>query len=182
MRGGTAHPIHRRTKDVVGPDRKTLAFADVDFSLESGPLNSPPKCVFTYRLMLIENAGKPRELKRYSEKRFGYAGVTIAGFSPDGSKVAADFWQEHGDYTTSPRPVVADIRTGVVRMRDLDDRITNLLPACDYTQEVSSVTNDGEAVIRIPKSRFNEGGCLSRGYWLFNLSTGEAQRLARKRR
>lgn len=182
---GTARPIHRRTKDVIGPDKKTLAFADIDFSIESGPLNSQgqrvPKCMVTYRLMIVENAGKPRELKRYSEERWGCAGVTIAGYSPDGSKVAADFWWMPGDYTSLPRPVVADITTGVVRMRDLDDRITKLLPGCDYTQEVSSVTNGGEVVIRIPKSRFNGGGCPSRGSWLFNLSTGEVHRLVSKR-
>jgi hypothetical protein len=179
------HAIHRQTKSVIGPDKKTSAFAEIDVSIESGPLNSPgqrmPKCEMTYRLMITEDGGEPREIKRYSEERWGYAGVSVAGYSPDGAKVAADFWWMPGDYTSLPRPVVADITTGVVRMRDLDDRITKLLQACDYTQEVSAVTNDGKVVIRIPRSRFNGGGCPSQGDWLFNLGTGEVRRLISKR-
>jgi len=180
-------PIHRQTTTIMSPDKKLSAFADISFRLadpvpdaQGTPL---PSCIVTYRLLMSDKTGKLREIKRYSENRWGFAGVTIGGFSPDGSKLAADFWWMPGDYTSLPRPVVADTASGSVKMRELGDRITNVLPGCDYTQNLTGVTNTGEAVIRIPSSRFPEpegGGCSDQGAWLFNLTTGEVRRVASK--
>jgi hypothetical protein len=158
------------------------AFAEISFELESPDGSArETRCVATYRLLLDDGTGKFRAVITFTEDHPEYSGVAIVGFSPDGSKVAADFWWMPGDYTAWPRPAVFDLTTQKSTVRKVDDGITKHLPGCDYSQDVVGVTNTGEAIIHIPRSHFPGGGCPDRGTWLFNLTSGAAHRLAPKR-
>jgi hypothetical protein len=99
----------------------------------------------------------------------------MIGFSPDQSKVAADFWWAGGDYT-GHRPVIYDVNTKRVQFGELGEQITGQLPSCDYFQNFTGVTNSGEAVIYVPKSIYVDEGCPDQGDWLFNVANGKVRR------
>jgi hypothetical protein len=144
-------------------------------SVENRPgKTSEEGCQVTYRLMIAQPNQEFQSVKffQHQNEEGEMSGVTVLGSSPDHSKIAADFWWAEGDYD-GIRPVIYDANSGVTRFRDLEDRLYKLMPTCDYFQEYLGVTNEGYAILHVPKSIYvNSGECGDRGFWLFDLKTG----------
>jgi hypothetical protein len=115
-------------------------------------------------------------IKEFSDPESDGVGVDIVGASSDGNMIAADFWWAAGDYT-GHRPVILKVKSNSVILLPLDDRILKQLPSCDYFEEFIGATNDGEAIIHVPKSQYVRTGCPSQGKWLFNLHSGIVRRM-----
>ncbi|MGC4052737.1 MAG: hypothetical protein QM757_25690 [Paludibaculum sp.] len=168
--------VERKTDTVHSPDGKSLAFAVVTLT-RGAEDSSGEKCRVGYRLLVQEGTATAKAVKAFDEVRSEIVGVTIVGYSQDGSNVAGDFWWAEGDYT-AVRPVVYSFKTRKAAMRDLGDRITRRLPSCDYFESFERITNRGDAIIHVPKSHYVETGCPDQGEWAFNLTTGRVRRLA----
>jgi len=105
------------------------------------------------------------------------AGIDLIGFSPDGSKLAADFWLAEGD-GEEHRPVVYDSKTSKVRFLSLGDRIQRKITSCDQVEKFVGVTNQGQAVFTVPPSDYDDSPeCGDKGVWKFDLLTGEVRRI-----
>jgi hypothetical protein len=105
------------------------------------------------------------------------AGIDLVGFSPDGSKLAADFWLAAGD-GEEHRPVVYDSNTYKVRFRSLGDRIQRKINSCDQIERFVGVTNQGDAIFTVPPSDYDDSQeCGDKGVWKFDLLTGEVRRI-----
>jgi hypothetical protein len=145
-------------------------------------LSRPPdnrdagSCTVVYKLFLTEPGGPPRLLKEFSERATGGVGVEMVGASKNELMIGADFWWAAGDYK-GHRPVIYDVNTKSVSLRALDAAITKQLPSCDYFEEFIGVSDSGEAIIRVPKSIYVDEGCPGQGKWLFNVHSGNVQRL-----
>lgn len=132
-------------------------------------------CSIAYKLLVAHGREPFTVVKTLSEHGEWTVGVQIIGFSPDQSKLAADFWWAGGDYT-GHRPVIYDVNTKRVQFRELGEQITGQLPSCDYFQTFTAVTNAGEAVIHVPKSTYVDEGCPDQGDWLFDVASGKVRR------
>ena len=113
-------------------------------------------CHVVYRLFVATN-GKPfaqvKELEWDTEEG-ETAGVDLIGVSPNGSKLAADFWLAEGD-GEEHRPVVYDSATRQAVDRPLEDKIQKQIHGCDQNEDFIGVTNAGEAVFAVPPSVYD---------------------------
>lgn len=168
------HTLSSKTERVTNSKKSNDAYAVVEVSRDPAD-PSGASCVATYTLYLSQYSSNFKPVKTFSMPTRDGVGVDLLGFSDDGSKVAADFWWMAADYK-GHRPVVYDLKSKVPRMDDLSDQITSQLPACDYQEELKSVTDKGEVVIHIPSSRHVDRGCPDQGDWLLDSMTGEVRR------
>jgi hypothetical protein len=107
------------------------------------------------------------------------AGIDLIGVSPDGTKLAADFWVAEGD-GEEHRPVVYDISTGQALDLPLQGKIQSQIHGCDQNEDFIGVTNPGEAVFAVPPSVYDgTAACGDKGLWHFNLKTGRVYRVAK---
>src|ERR1051326_52381 len=151
------------------------AFATIAVSRPSDD-NDARHCHVEYALLFRE-AGQPyKTVATFQEDGQDAFGVDVVGFSPDKQKVAANFWYAAGDFSAI-RPAIYDRRTKKSMVKELGEQITSQLPACDYTMEMTGITNAGEAVVHIPKGIQVEEGCPDQGEWLFDLRTTKVRRL-----
>jgi len=98
------------------------------------------------------------------------AGIDLIGFSPDGTKTAANYWLAQGDWVEN-RAVIYDVPSGKAIFRSLEDKLYRLLDRrCDgsYWENVESVTNEGKILISVPR----ESDCIDGGLWEFDPKTG----------
>jgi len=131
-------------------------------------------CHVSYALLFSE-AGQPyKTVATFEEDGRDAFGVELIGFSPDNSKVAANFWYAAGDYTDI-RPALYDRTTNKSVVKELSDEIIGSLTDCNYTPTVAGITNAGEAVVRVAKNTYVEEGCSDPGDLLFNVRTGEVR-------
>ena len=133
-------------------------------------------CHVEYALLFREPGQPYRTVAAFQEDGQDAFGVDLVGFSPDKQKVAANFWYAAGDFT-AVRPAIYDRSTKKSMVKELGEQITRQLPACDYTMEMTGITNAGEAVVHIPKSIQVEEGCPDQGNWLFDLRTEKVRRI-----
>jgi hypothetical protein len=136
-----------------------------------------PKCHATWTIS-GKAAGRTKLLFRHEENpEYALNGVEFMGTSPDGSKLLLDFFTAAGDYT-GHKPAVYDFRTGTWQVREVGDRITRKLPACDYFTMVDRVTDEGDVILWVPRSIYVRQGCPNQGEWLLHMKTDEITRLA----
>jgi hypothetical protein len=133
-------------------------------------------CTVVYKLFVAEGSKPFVSVKEYSERADSSVGVGMVGASKSEMVIAADFWWAAGDYT-GHRPVIYDLNSKSAVLRTLKDEILRRLPSCDYFEEFIGVTDNGEAVIRIPKSTYVEKGCPAQGEWLFDVHSGSVRRM-----
>jgi hypothetical protein len=167
--------VHHRTLTVSSGDSKIQAYASVTLQRESADAKAK-SCQVTYRFFVKQDSQAWRLVKRLVERNEVLVGATVVGFSPDNSKVAADFWWAAGDYT-AVRPVIFDLSKGTVQMRELGMQIMSQLPRCDYFETFGTITDSGQAVIHVPKSQYEDVGCPDQGDWLFDLVRGTVRRI-----
>ncbi len=81
-------------------------------------------CHVQYRLFVARRDGKFAEVQSvgWDTEDGEIAGLDLIGYSPDSTKLAADFWLAEGDGQTH-RPVIYDVSTGKATYRPLDDLI-----------------------------------------------------------
>jgi len=171
----TGTSVRHRTNTVSNRTSTARAYAVVALQRDANDQDAK-SCLVTYSLFVNQYSRGWRQVKQHIERRSDIVGVTLVGFSPDGTRVAADFWWADGDYT-AVRPVIFNLVTSTVQMRELSEQITNRLPSCDYFQSFERITNSGESVIHVPKSHYVDVGCPDQGDWLFNLKTGMVRRV-----
>ncbi len=168
------HSLSARTERVTNERKSNDAYAVVELARDPAD-PSGASCVATYTLYLSQYSSNFKVVKTFSMPTRDGVGVDLLGFSDNGSKVAADFWWKAGDYK-GHRPVVYDLKSKVPRMDELSDQITSQLPACDYQEELTGVTDKGEVVIHVPSSAHVDRGCPDQGNWLLDSTTGEVRR------
>ena len=136
-------------------------------------------CHVVYHL-LVSEANKPfHEVKHveWDTEEGEIAGINLIGFSPDESKLAADFWLAAGDWV-GPRPVVYDLKAHTVSYLTLEDKIQKRINSCDQLEDFIGVTDQGEAIFAVPPSEYDDSpGCGDKGVWHFNLQTGLVYRV-----
>lgn len=131
-------------------------------------------CHVVYALLLSERDQAFQTVATFEEDGQDAFGVELVGFSPDNSKVAANFWYAAGDYTDI-RPGVYDRTSKKSAVKELSEEIVGSYADCNYTPVVAAVTNAGEAVVRAAKYTYVEEGCSDPGDLLFNVRTGEVR-------
>jgi hypothetical protein len=171
--------VQRSTRTVRRTDGRAAAFATVTLNRDKDDTRAE-RCHVLYQFFVKRGTEPEREVKRLDEIRPNIVGATIIGFSPDESKIAADFWWGEGDYT-AVRPVVHSIRTQKTHMRELGDQIIRQLPSCDYYESFERLTNPGEAVIHVPESHYVLTGCPDQGEWTFDPKSGRVRRIRAER-
>jgi hypothetical protein len=169
-----AQPLSARTERVTNAKKSNDAYAVVELARDPAD-PSGASCVATYTLYLSQYSSNFKPVKTFSTPTRDGVGVDLLGFSDNGSKVAADFWWQTGDYK-GHRSVVYDLKSKVPRMDELSDQITSQLPACAYQEELTGVTDKGEVVIHVPSSVHVDRGCPDQGNWLLDSTTGEVRR------
>ncbi len=169
-----AHTLSARTERVTNTKKSNDAYAVVELARDPAD-PSGASCVATYTLYLSQYSSNFKAVKTFSMPTRDGVGVDLLGFSDDGTKVAADFWWTAADYK-GHRPVVYDLKSKVPRMDELSDQITSQLPACDYQEELTGVTDKGEVVIHVPSSAHVDRGCPDQGNWLLDSITGDVRR------
>jgi hypothetical protein len=110
----------------------------------------------------------------------GGAAAEFVGLSPDRKLLAADLYSYAGDYIEH-RPMVLDLRTGKVMVRDVDDRIRDRLPPCDYAVIFDGITDNAEAEFHVPKSDYADEGCPAQGEWSLDMKSDRLRRVPRAR-
>jgi len=135
-------------------------------------------CTVLYSFFVSDQGKTFVLVKKHSQLEENLVGAQIVGVSKNQRILAADFWWAAGDYT-GHRPVVYNRRTKAVAFRALDDQITKQLPSCDYFEDFVGITDQGEALIEVPKSIYVDTGCPAQGVWAFDLRSGKATRLAK---
>ena len=166
--------VFLKTEAISSPDGKYRVWASVDI-LREPDNNESVSCAVRFQLMVSESGGEFRSVYTLNEKNPNGVEAVIVGFSPDGSKLAANFAWGFGDYDDI-RPVIYDLKSKKALYQDLGSRIFDRLPSCDYFQKFIGITNQGEAIIHIPRSAYVDEGCPDQGDWLFNLKTGRVKR------
>ena len=131
-------------------------------------------CHVAYALWLSEGEQGYKAVASFEEDGQDAFGVELVGFSPDKSKVAANFWYAAGDFT-AVRPAVYDRSTGKAAVKELGPEVIGRFVDCNYTPTFNGVTNAGEAVVHATKDTYIEEGCAEQPDLLFNLRTGEAR-------
>ncbi len=135
----------------------------------------------TYRLFVANDGKKFSEVRNLSwdTEEGEIAGINLIGFSPDGSKAAADFWLAEGD-GQEHRPVVFDAATSKVLYKPLEDSIQQKIKSCDQVEHFVGVTNEGEAIFTVlPNPVEDSESCGDKGVWQFNLQTGRVKQVQR---
>lgn len=107
-------------------------------------------------------------------------GIDLIGFSPDGSKLAANYWLAQGDWVEN-RLVVYDLKSKSATFRSLEQNLyENVQRECDgsYWEDIESVTNKGMIRIAVPPL----SGCSNSdgGLWLFDPKSGDIRKLSPK--
>jgi len=164
-----------KTNVTVSKDGKIHAYATIELKRDRNDVKAE-KCMATYEFWVQLDKHDYQRIKVFHFETPWDVGVTMIGFSPDSTKISADFWWAGGDYM-GHRPVVFDLNTKQLLFRELESQISKQLPSCDYFEEYVGVTNTGMAIIHIPKSDVVEKGCPDQGNWLFNLKSGKVQRI-----
>ncbi len=137
------------------------------------------RCHVVYELYIARKRSgfAPMRQLSWDTEEGEIAGIDLVGFSPDGSKLAADFWLAEGD-GEEHRPVVYDSKTSRVRFLSLGDRIQRKIKSCDQVEKFVGVTNQGHAVFTVPPSDYDDSPeCGDKGVWKFDLLTGEVRRI-----
>jgi len=163
-----------KTPVVSGGKYRIRVYASIQQSRDAKDAEGE-SCKADFTLFISREHGSFKAVKQYSEVNSYFVGAEIIGFSPNGTKVGADFFWEEGD-VHGPRPVIYDIVSGNVRFGSVGTEIIDQLPSCDYFEQFVGITDAGEAIIHIPKSVYVDEGCPDQGDWLFNLVTGKAIR------
>jgi hypothetical protein len=157
---------------------RARAFATITASRPAGDTDAR-HCHVAYALLFSESGEPYKTVATFEEDGQEAFGVNLVGFSPDESKVAANFWYAAGDFD-AVRSAIYDRATRKSVVKELGDQITSQLPPCDYTMEMTAITNSGEVVVHIP-SRQGEESCPDQGDWLFNLRSGKVRRVGKAR-
>jgi hypothetical protein len=169
------HTVTQKTALMSDSSGAVQAYATVQLHRPSDDTNAD-SCKVVYKLFVAQSDGKFAAVKNYSEKAEGTVGASMIALSKNEKMLAADFWWAEGDYT-GHRPVIYDISANSARIRALDDQIRKQLPSCDYFEEFIGVTDEGGAIIRVPKSAYVQKDCPAQGKWLFDVQSGEVQRM-----
>ncbi len=146
---------------------------------------SAKRCSGVYRLMVDGGQGKFHEVKRlaWQTEEGEIAGIDLVGFSPDGTKLAADFWLAEGDWTEH-RVQLSDLQKGESWFRSINDLIYKrstgkLVDFENYYETLHEVRNDGQVVVTAHADGGRKpDGSLSK--WLFDPKTGRVTPVARK--
>jgi hypothetical protein len=139
------------------------------------------RCHIVYRLFACETNRQCHEIKQlpWNTDDGEIAGISLIGFSKNGSKMAADFWLAEGD-GEQHRPIVYDLTTQAVTYHPLLDQIQRKIHGCDQNEDFLGVTNQGEAVFAVPPSDYADTPeCGDKGLWHFNLLSGKAHLIAK---
>jgi hypothetical protein len=156
--------------DMISNPRKSMdAYASITLSSSATAV-----CTASYNLVVSERSGGFKPVKTLSVELHDNAGIDLLGFSPDGSKLAADFWWSVGDYRRH-RPVVYEVKSHIARITELGDQVTSQLPACGYIENLTGITNAGEIELHVPRNATGTD-CPDQGNWLFDPKSGEASR------
>jgi hypothetical protein len=162
-----------KTDTLLNQRENLRAYATLDLERDSGDATGK-FCIATYSLYVSERTGGFKLVRNFSGRIADRAGADIVGFSDNGLKLAADFWWATGFYVAH-RPVIYDSKAKIARLSALEDKITSQLPACNYAENFTGVTNAGDAVFHVPAASAAQG-CGDQGDWLLDVRTGEAQR------
>ena len=128
-------------------------------------------CTAEYRIVL-KGHGTQKMIFQFNADFDGdpgrLLGLSLVGLSPSRNKFIANLWWGSGDYTAI-RPLVVDLRTVKTTFAELGDEIVRQLPSCDYFEVLKGVTDDGQAMVHVPKSIYVDEGCPDQGDWYFDL-------------
>jgi hypothetical protein len=137
-------------------------------------------CHVVYRLFVATGKGAFTQVHQFEwDTESGeIAGIDLIGFSPDGSKAAANFWLAEGDGQQN-RPVVYDLKTKTIISAEMpavqDRRAPSKTCDDDPYESLDNVTNAGIVTVSVPAIE----GCADGGLWSFDPRTG-AMKLLRK--
>jgi len=164
-------------------DKSLRAYITIDGEVVRSEEEDKPQCDITYTLWVAkgDEPFKPvKKLDSSEDDGYGFGGEII-GLSRNHRFLAVNFYEYAGDWT-GHRPVILNVETGEVAVRDLGDRILKQLPHCDYFQEFRGATSTGDARIHIPKSSYVDEGCPDQGDWIFEMKSGAVYRVPRAHR
>jgi hypothetical protein len=172
------HPVSLKTAIRTTQSERLRAYGELLVTRIAGKKET---CRATYRLY-VSHQGAPFQKVSQIERTIEgaqLAGIDLIGFSPDRSKVGANFWEAEGDWQ-GQGPVVFDANSGTASYRDLGQRIQERVHGCDQSDDFLGVTNDGQAVFAVPPSIYDDSpDCGDKGMWNFNLKTGALSRVAK---
>jgi hypothetical protein len=126
-------------------------------------------CHVIYRLLVSSGNGAFVEAHRlvWDTEEGEIAGIDLIGFSPDGSKAAANLWLAAGDGVVN-RPVVYDMKTKTAIFAVMPDVEDKRVPqeSCDDDpyESLDSVTDAGTIIVSVPAIE----GCADGGLWSFD--------------
>jgi hypothetical protein len=163
----------------MGP-RPIRAFGQITYRRTAADA-AQKKCRVVYALLVSDDGRSFRAVKRleWNTEEGEIAGIDLIGLSPDGDKLAADFWLAEGD-GVEHRPLIYDRSTHKTAYRPLGSLIQERINGCDQMEDFVGVTDSGEAIFAVPPSTYDASPqCGDKGVWHFDLATGNLVQAAK---